>query len=78
MADPRSTTNRALLASNGLRIPEALSASIGDFSIERGHRTLGPIFLGVEGGRMDRYCADPEWSGVVGALSILGGFIVVS
>ncbi len=23
-----------------------------------GERTMGPIFLGVEGGRMDRYCAD--------------------
>ncbi len=23
-----------------------------------GDRTMGPIFLGVEGGRMDRYCAD--------------------
>ena len=23
-----------------------------------GERTIGPIFLGVEGGRMDRYCAD--------------------
>ena len=23
-----------------------------------GDRTIGPIFLGVEGGRMDRYCAD--------------------
>lgn len=23
-----------------------------------GERSIGPIFLGVEGGRMDRYCAD--------------------
>jgi len=23
-----------------------------------GERTIGPIFLGVEGGRMDRYCTD--------------------
>jgi integrase len=28
-----------------------------------GERTIGPIFLGVEGGRMDRYCADRMVSG---------------
>jgi site-specific recombinase XerD len=33
------------------RTGRALDLYIGD-------RTMGPIFLGVEGGRMDRYCAD--------------------
>ena len=30
-----------------------------------GERTMGPIFLGVEGGRMDRYCADRMVKGLV-------------
>ena len=78
-----------LQALNGLRIAEALNADIGDFSTERGRRTLSmvrkggkrvtipiaprtgraldlsiaertmvPIFHGVEGGRMYRFCAD--------------------
>ncbi len=89
LGDLRDGALITLLALNGLRISEALNADIGDFSTERGHRTLaivrkggkhvtipiaprtgraldlyiaertmGPIFLGVEGGRMDRYCAD--------------------
>ena len=29
-----------------------------DVDLYIGERTMGPIFLGVEGGRMDRYCAD--------------------
>jgi integrase len=89
LGDLRDGALITLLALNGLRISEALNATIDDLSTERGHRTLaivrkggkhvtipisprtgraldlyigdrtmGPIFLGVEGGRMDRYCAD--------------------
>ena len=65
LGDLRDGALITLLALNGVWISEALNADIDDFSTERGHRTLaivgkavGPIFLGVEGGRMDRYCAD--------------------
>jgi integrase len=55
LGDSREGALITLLALNGLRISEALNANITDFSMER---TTGPIFLGLEGGRMDRYCAD--------------------
>jgi integrase len=59
LSDERGHRTLAIVRKGGKHVPIPIAPRTGRaFDLHIGDRTMGPIFLGAEGGRMDRYCAD--------------------
>lgn len=59
LSTERGHRTLAIVRKGGKRVTLPIAPRTGRaLDLYIGERTMGPIFLGVEGGRMDRYCAD--------------------